>query len=61
MTWRYDAVYKLTSENITPDGNVSYSQDAVGNRLSRISTIPSLPNATNTYDADDRRISVRDD
>jgi len=50
MSWGYDAVYKLTSEAIVPEGNVTYGLDAVGNRLSRTSTIAGIPSTTNTFD-----------
>ncbi|MFN7939163.1 MAG: RHS repeat-associated core domain-containing protein, partial [Bryobacteraceae bacterium] len=54
MSWGYDAVYKLLSETVVPDGTVNYTLDAVGNRLSRGSTITGIPSTTNTFDLNDR-------
>ncbi|HEV2706799.1 MAG TPA: RHS repeat-associated core domain-containing protein [Pyrinomonadaceae bacterium] len=58
VSYTYDALYRLTSETITNDaanaGALSYTYDAVGNRLSRVSTSPSIASATYGYDANDR-------
>ena len=58
--YSYDDVYRLTNETVTgsvtaaANGSVSYGLDAVGNRLSRTSTMPAVPSQTATYDANDR-------
>lgn len=63
MTYAYDALYRLTSENVTGDpisvgnGTIAYTYDAMGNRLSRNSTIAAVPSETYSYDANDRLIS----
>jgi RHS repeat-associated protein len=63
INYSYDTLYRLTREAVaggpTPAGNgaVNYTYDAVGNRLSRISTIPALLSKTSTYDANDRATS----
>src|SRR5207253_3983557 len=43
----------LSSQN----GSISYSYDAVGNRLSRSSTVSGVPSTTSTYDDNDRLAS----
>jgi RHS repeat-associated protein len=58
----YDALYRLTKETITgdPAGNnraISYVLDAVGNRLSRSSTVSGIANQAFTYDTNDRLTS----
>ena len=59
-TYSYDDVYRLTNETVTgsvnaaANGSVSYGLDAVGNRLSRTSTMPAVPSQTASYDANDR-------
>jgi hypothetical protein len=56
----YDDLYRLTTETITSDataannGQISYGYDAVGNRLTRTSSISAIPTTTNSYDANDR-------
>jgi len=55
----YDALARLTSETIANDpnsanGTLSYSLDAVGNRLSRTSTLAAISSTTSTYNANDR-------
>ena len=58
--YTYDDLYRLTKETITGDpvssgnGEISYAYDAVGNRLSRTSTITAIPSTTQTYDSNDR-------
>jgi RHS repeat-associated protein len=60
VNYGYDNLYRLTSEAITSDpttannGSINYSYDAVGNRLSRNSTIAVAPPQTLTYDSNDR-------
>lgn len=60
VTYTYDALARLTNETIANDpvsthnGALTYSFDAVGNRLSRTSTLAALPSTTSTYDANDR-------
>jgi RHS repeat-associated protein len=63
-TYTYDELYRLTSETITGDlsptlnGVISYSYDAVGNRLSRTSTVAGVPSvASQQYDVNDRLTS----
>jgi len=61
--YNYDALYRLTKETVTGDTNASsngvidYTYDAVGNRLTRTSTMPAIPSSTYTYDANDRLTS----
>ncbi|MBL8234184.1 MAG: RHS repeat-associated core domain-containing protein [Bryobacterales bacterium] len=60
VSWAYDASYRLTTETVTGDpmpalnGVIGYGLDAVGNRLSRTSTIAAIPATANTYDVNDR-------
>ncbi len=60
VNYVYDLDYHLKSETITADpggnnGAESYTYDAVGNRKTLASTIPSLPGSVNyTYDSNDR-------
>lgn len=60
VTYAYDALYRLVAETIAgaadPSGNgaISYTYDAVGNRLHRGSTVPAVPAASYSYDAGDR-------
>ncbi len=59
VNYTYDSLYRLTSETISSsapsqNGSVSYSYDAVGNRLSRTSTLTSIPSTTSTFDDNDR-------
>jgi RHS repeat-associated protein len=60
VSYGYDNDYRLLSETITSDpagnsGAESYTYDAVGNRLTLSSTIPSLGGGmTYSYDANDR-------
>lgn len=58
VTYTHDALYRLTGESISNDpetnGSVSYTYDAVGNRLSRTSTVSVLPSSTGTYNANDQ-------
>ena len=56
----YDAAYRLTTENLQINSQLAtlnYSYDAVGNRLTRTSTLASLPNQSFTYDASDQLAS----
>ena len=55
--WSYDVQYRLTNEVITgtaPTGTIGYSYDAVGNRLSRASTVSGITNQSFTYNSNDR-------
>jgi RHS repeat-associated protein len=58
ITWRYDNLYRLTGETITgsasANGAIGYTYDAVGNRLSRTSSVTGIAASTSTYDANDR-------
>jgi RHS repeat-associated protein len=58
LTWSYDGIYRLTSEQIANDpekndGSVSYGLDPVGNRLSMTSTLPGINSGSFGYNADD--------
>jgi RHS repeat-associated protein len=58
VNYGYDTIYRLTNETIASDPNsmngaVSYSYDAVGNRLQKTSTLPGFPGASSTYNAND--------
>jgi RHS repeat-associated protein len=62
VSYSYDALYRLTGEMIVSDpnganGTVAYTLDAVGNRLTRTSSLAVVPSTTNTYDANDRLTS----
>jgi large repetitive protein len=58
--YSYDNLGRLKTEAVTgsiqdgKNGNVSYGYDNVGNRLSRTSSLPGIPNQTFGYDANDR-------
>jgi RHS repeat-associated protein len=58
--YTYDVLYRLTQENVSGDSNatsngvIDYTYDAVGNRLTRTSTMAAIPSTTSTYDANDR-------
>ena len=60
LVYGYDNDYRLMSETITSDpggnnGAENYTYDAVGNRQTLTSTIPSLPGSMSySYDANDR-------
>ena len=60
MSYGYDNDYRLMSETIAADpggnsGAENYTYDAVGNRKTLNSTIPSLPGGISySYDTDDR-------
>ncbi|HET7437334.1 MAG TPA: PKD domain-containing protein [Thermoanaerobaculia bacterium] len=60
VQYAYDDLDRLTAESISGDpvaslnGTISYSFDAVSNRLSRTSTISAVPSQTFGYDANDR-------
>ena len=60
VNYVYDLDYHLKSETITADpgnnnGAENYTYDAVGNRMTLSSTIPSLPGSISyTYDSNDR-------
>jgi YD repeat-containing protein len=63
--YSYDATYRLLNESLAVTGpvglpasaNVGYTLDAVGNRLSRTSTLPGVESVSYGYDANDRLIS----
>ena len=63
VTYGYDAIYRLTAETIASDslpannGTIGYTYDAVGNRLTRASSVAPVPSTTYTYDANDRLTS----
>jgi RHS repeat-associated protein len=60
VTYSYDNLYRLTSETISNDpvtannGGIGYNYDAVGNRLSRTSSVAAVPSSTSTFDNNDR-------
>jgi RHS repeat-associated protein len=62
VAYGYDATYRLTNEMISvdsvgPTGNIGYSYDDVGNRLTRTSNgavASQVPSASYGYDANDR-------
>ena len=61
VEYGYDAIYRLTSETVTHDlqvnGAVSYTHDAVGNRLTRNSSLAGVPTQSSSYDDNDRLTS----
>jgi YD repeat-containing protein len=61
VNWQYDLLDRLTRETIAqtggPSGQTNYTYDAVGNRLSRTSTVPGLTTQSFGYDANDRLTS----
>ena len=62
VNYTYDTIYRLTREAVSgdPNGNngaVDYALDPVGNRMSRISSLPGVLSATSSYDANDRLTS----
>ncbi|MEA2203723.1 MAG: hypothetical protein QOE77_499 [Blastocatellia bacterium] len=62
VTYSYDDLYRLRAETIANgphnvNGTISYSYDAVGNRLSRTSTVTPVISQTASYDANDRLAS----
>ncbi len=57
--YEYDSLYRLKKETITGDpigknGEIAYTLDPIGNRLSRTSTVPGISAQNLTYDANDR-------
>jgi RHS repeat-associated protein len=57
VNYVYDDLYRLTSETIANsanNGSISYSFDAVGNRLQRNSSVNLVASQSSTYDANDR-------
>jgi RHS repeat-associated protein len=52
-TWQYDALNRLTNENISAIGNLGYLYDGVGNRTNRSSTVSLLPATVNAYSEND--------
>jgi RHS repeat-associated protein len=63
LNWSYDGIYRLTNETISLDpmsnnGTVAYGLDPVGNRLSQTASVPGIPTASFSYDADDRILST---
>jgi RHS repeat-associated protein len=57
VSYTYDALYRLTEERVSggaPNGVVGYTYDAVGNRLSRSSSVPGVAPAASSYDANNR-------
>jgi RHS repeat-associated protein len=61
VSYTFDALYRLTNETITgapsQNGSITYSYDAVGNRLSRTSSVTAVPSTTSSYDNNDRLTS----
>ena len=64
INYAYDALYRiereeiLNSPNSVNTGAADYVYDAVGNRLSRASSIGAIPSQSTTYDANDRVASA---
>ena len=57
VNYTYDVLYRLTGETIAGgavNGTIGYTYDAVGNRLTRTSTVAPVPAATYVYDNNDR-------
>jgi RHS repeat-associated protein len=58
-TYTYDGLYRLTSETVSgaadpgQNGTVGYTLDKVGNRLSRLSSLPSVNTQDSTYNVRD--------
>ena len=63
--YNYDATYRLLGENysisaslpLPTSASITYTLDAVGNRLSRASTLPGIGSVTSSFDANDRLTS----
>lgn len=51
--WSYDALYRLTNENISTLGNLGYGYDAVGNRTNRNSGVTGLTNQIFAFNTND--------
>ncbi|MEW5848200.1 MAG: RHS repeat-associated core domain-containing protein [Myxococcota bacterium] len=59
VAYTFDELYRLTSEMVTNDpnglnGTVTYAYDAVGNRLTRTSTLPGVTAQTFFYNENDQ-------
>src|SRR5262249_39431613 len=60
VSYRYDSLYRLTSETISNDaaasgnGAIAYSFDVVGNRLTRTSTVAGIASQTFAYNGNDQ-------
>ncbi|MEI7733399.1 MAG: RHS repeat-associated core domain-containing protein [Verrucomicrobiota bacterium] len=55
-SWRFDPLYRLTNETITgtaPTGTIGYTYDAVGNRLTRTSSVPNVATTSANYGTND--------
>jgi RHS repeat-associated protein len=60
VNYGYDDLYRLTSETINNapnSGQITYQYDAVGNRLSRNSSVNQVPSMSSTFDNNDRLTS----
>ena len=63
VNYTYDSLYRLTNEAISgssvssENGVIGYGYDAVGNRLTRTSTLSAVPSTANSYDLNDRLTS----
>jgi RHS repeat-associated protein len=58
ISYTYDELYRLTGETRIGDtsgqnGTIGYTLDKVGNRLSRLSPLPSVQNQTNSFNSRD--------
>jgi RHS repeat-associated protein len=63
VNWTYDNIDRLTNETVSLDahsknGSVAYGMDPVGNRQSQTSTLPGIPTASFSYDANDHIVST---
>ena len=57
-SWFYDPLYRLTGETIAansgPTGLITNKYDAVGNRLTRVSSVPGISNQSFTFTSNDQ-------
>ena len=51
--WNYDALYRLTNENISALGILGYGYDPVGNRTNRTSAVTGISASSSSYNAND--------
>jgi RHS repeat-associated protein len=63
VNYTYDALLRLTQETIIGDpaainGSIAYTYDAVGNRLSRTSTLAAAPSTNYSYDANNQLLTA---
>jgi|GEM_PF-1575289 len=56
--WQYDNLYRLTNENLSVSGVLSYGYDAVGNRTNRTSAVSGLAGQSLTFNTNDWQTST---